>query len=105
MQEQQLLAVLSSVCHRLGARSPPQLQQGALAGWTEMFLISRSNSVDCLCVSVRPPGHHAQFDTANGYSIFNHVAVAARYARSRHSVSRSVGGNQSEATVEETDLG
>lgn len=37
---------------------------------------------------IRPPGHHAQFDTANGYSIFNHVAVAARYARRRHSVSR-----------------
>ncbi|XP_075993556.1 protein deacetylase HDAC6-like, partial [Genypterus blacodes] len=37
---------------------------------------------------VRPPGHHAQANQANGYSILNHVAVAARYAQTRHAVSR-----------------
>ncbi|XP_041655286.1 histone deacetylase 6 [Cheilinus undulatus] len=37
---------------------------------------------------IRPPGHHAQPDLANGYCVFNNVAIAARYARSRHSVSR-----------------
>ncbi|KAM6982513.1 histone deacetylase 6 isoform 2-T6 [Tautogolabrus adspersus] len=37
---------------------------------------------------IRPPGHHAQSDQANGFSIFNNVAIAARYARTRHSVSR-----------------
>ncbi|XP_027131423.1 histone deacetylase 6 [Larimichthys crocea] len=37
---------------------------------------------------IRPPGHHAQCNEANGFSIFNNVAIAARYARTRHSVSR-----------------
>ncbi|XP_071314891.1 histone deacetylase 6 [Trachinotus anak] len=37
---------------------------------------------------IRPPGHHAQTNLANGYSVFNNVAIAARYARTRHSVSR-----------------
>ncbi|TDH11066.1 hypothetical protein EPR50_G00081610 [Perca flavescens] len=37
---------------------------------------------------IRPPGHHAQSNMANGYSIFNNVAIAARYAQKRHSVDR-----------------
>ncbi|KAF1390992.1 hypothetical protein PFLUV_G00063900 [Perca fluviatilis] len=37
---------------------------------------------------IRPPGHHAQSNMANGYSIFNNVAIAARYAQKRHSVHR-----------------
>ncbi|XP_037628582.1 histone deacetylase 6 isoform X2 [Sebastes umbrosus] len=37
---------------------------------------------------IRPPGHHAQSNLSNGYCIFNNVAIAARYAQTRHSVSR-----------------
>ena len=32
---------------------------------------------------VRPPGHHAAPDVADGYCFFNHVAIAAEYARRR----------------------
>uniref|UniRef100_A0A8C9QZC9 Protein deacetylase HDAC6 n=1 Tax=Scleropages formosus TaxID=113540 RepID=A0A8C9QZC9_SCLFO len=32
------------------------------------------------CV-VRPPGHHAHVDMANGYCLFNNLAIAARYAQ------------------------
>nr|XP_046252337.1 histone deacetylase 6 [Scatophagus argus] len=37
---------------------------------------------------IRPPGHHAQASKSNGFCIFNNVGIAARYARTRHSVSR-----------------
>jgi len=50
---------------------------GLLAGDVE--------SAFCL---VRPPGHHATPDTAMGFCLFNHVAVAAAYARERHGLGR-----------------
>ncbi|KAK7884575.1 hypothetical protein WMY93_027698 [Mugilogobius chulae] len=37
---------------------------------------------------VRPPGHHAQRDQANGYCMFNNVAIAARYAQTKHRIKR-----------------
>jgi acetoin utilization deacetylase AcuC-like enzyme len=37
---------------------------------------------------VRPPGHHAEYDRAMGFCIFNNIAVGARYLQSRHGLKR-----------------
>ncbi|XP_033099763.1 histone deacetylase 6-like [Anneissia japonica] len=37
---------------------------------------------------VRPPGHHAQESIANGYCIFNNVAIAARFAKEKFNLER-----------------
>nr|XP_033779735.1 histone deacetylase 6 isoform X2 [Geotrypetes seraphini] len=37
---------------------------------------------------VRPPGHHAHRDKMNGYCMFNHLGIAARYAQRKHATER-----------------
>ena len=36
----------------------------------------------------RPPGHHAEFDRAMGFCLFDHVAVAARWAQTERGLDR-----------------
>jgi acetoin utilization deacetylase AcuC-like enzyme len=38
--------------------------------------------------SVRPPGHHAEEDRAEGFCIFNNIAIASRYLQARHGIKR-----------------
>ncbi|NXG68097.1 HDA10 deacetylase, partial [Baryphthengus martii] len=37
---------------------------------------------------VRPPGHHSQRDAANGFCLFNNVAIAAKYAKLKYNLQR-----------------
>jgi acetoin utilization deacetylase AcuC-like enzyme len=37
---------------------------------------------------IRPPGHHASQDRAEGFCLLNNVAVAARHAQAKHGIER-----------------
>lgn len=47
-----------------------------------------SGDVDNVFIASRPPGHHAEKTTAMGFCLFNHAAIAARYAQRRHGAER-----------------
>jgi acetoin utilization deacetylase AcuC-like enzyme len=38
--------------------------------------------------AVRPPGHHAERDSANGFCLLNNAAIAARYAQKKYNAER-----------------
>ena len=57
--------------------------------------------------AVRPPGHHALYNTGMGFCLFGNVALGAHYARQRHGVERVLivdwdvhHGNGTQALVE-----
>ncbi len=47
-----------------------------------------AGKVDNAFAFVRPPGHHAERDSAAGFCIFNNVAIAAMHAILRHGIKR-----------------
>jgi acetoin utilization deacetylase AcuC-like enzyme len=49
--------------------------------------IMRGDVTSAFCL-LRPPGHHATPVQAMGFCLFNHVAIAAQHARTRHLLSR-----------------
>ena len=45
-------------------------------------------TLDNVFCAVRPPGHHAEFNRAMGFCLFNNVALAARYAQLKKDLHR-----------------
>lgn len=44
--------------------------------------------VDNAFALIRPPGHHAEKDTAAGFCVFNNIAIGAMHAISKHNLKR-----------------
>ncbi len=77
---------------------------GCLLDAVDMTLDGRASGAFC---GVRPPGHHALRNRAMGFCLFGNVAIAAHYARKKHSMERILivdwdvhHGNGTQALVE-----
>ncbi|XP_072862663.1 polyamine deacetylase HDAC10 isoform X1 [Chlorocebus sabaeus] len=68
-------------CARLAAGAGLQLVDAVLTGAVRNGL-----------ALVRPPGHHSQRAAANGFCVFNNVAIAAAHAKQKHGLHRCVPG-------------
>ncbi|XP_015249022.1 PREDICTED: histone deacetylase 10 [Cyprinodon variegatus] len=64
-------------CAKLAAGSALQLVDSVMTGKVR-------NGI----ALVRPPGHHSMRSAANGFCVFNNVAIAAQYAKQKHGVKR-----------------
>ncbi|WP_018968962.1 GNAT family N-acetyltransferase [Rubritalea marina] len=61
------------------------LSTGGVLNAVDEVMAGEVNKVFC---ATRPPGHHASEDLGMGFCVFNHVAVAARYAQQRYGLTR-----------------
>lgn len=82
--EYQLLSTGDTVISRHSLEIAKLASGAAIAG-VDAVMQNQSKSAFAL---VRPPGHHATRDRGMGFCIYNHVAVAARYAQKQYAVRR-----------------
>ncbi len=61
------------------------LASGAVMAGVDAVMRGDSRSAFAL---IRPPGHHASASRGMGFCVYNHVAVAARYAQHQHGLQR-----------------
>ena len=54
---------------------------GTCLNAVDLVLQGRANNAFCI---VRPPGHHATPDRGMGFCLFNNIAIAAQYARTKY---------------------
>ncbi|KAL8221152.1 UNVERIFIED_CONTAM: Histone deacetylase 10 [Gekko kuhli] len=64
-------------CAKLAVGATLQLVDAVMSGTTRNGM-----------ALVRPPGHHSQRDAANGFCVFNNVAIAAKYTQRKYDVQR-----------------
>lgn len=58
---------------------------GGLLGGVDAVMSGRVKNAFC---AIRPPGHHATVDKAQGFCLFNNVAIAARYLQKRYNLGK-----------------
>ncbi|MEM1386348.1 MAG: histone deacetylase family protein, partial [Pseudomonadota bacterium] len=68
-----------------GSLEPAMRAVGACAAAVDRVM---AGEADNAFVAMRPPGHHAERETAMGFCVFGNAAIAAKRALDHHSVSR-----------------
>lgn len=63
------------------------LAAGAAVQATDAVVCGKTNNAFC---AVRPPGHHAERNSAMGFCFFNNIAIAVAHALEVHGLSRVV---------------
>ncbi|MES0825656.1 histone deacetylase family protein [Ruegeria sp. SCP11] len=58
---------------------------GAVVRAVDMVLVGEAPNAFC---AIRPPGHHAETDTAMGFCLFGNAALAAKHALDHHGLKR-----------------
>ncbi len=58
---------------------------GGALGVCDMVMKGEAKNGFC---AVRPPGHHAEYDYAAGFCLFNNIAIAARYIQREYGVKK-----------------
>ena len=58
---------------------------GAVCDAIDQVMTDKAQNAFC---AVRPPGHHAEASLAMGFCLFNNVAIAAEYARTKYHLKR-----------------
>ncbi len=81
------LAVLDAGDTRVG---PDSYRVALLASGGAMMAVDSVMEGNCrnAFVCSRPPGHHARPGAAMGFCLFDHIAVAARYAQEKYGLQR-----------------
>lgn len=71
----------------MGTRSEQaaQVAAGAVVAGVDDLISGRTKRVFC---AVRPPGHHAEINSAMGFCLFNSVAIGALHALAQDSIDR-----------------
>jgi acetoin utilization deacetylase AcuC-like enzyme len=68
-----------------GSLETAQFAAGGVLNAVDAVMTKKVRNAFC---AVRPPGHHATPSRGMGFCIYNHVAIAARYAQKTHGAKR-----------------
>jgi len=68
-----------------GSRLAALLAVSAVCDAVDKLCQAEADNAFC---SIRPPGHHAEPDRPMGFCLFNNIAIAAEYARTRYQFER-----------------